>query len=389
MLYIQGDQMIEPGAEAIAAEVMRGHDERLLAAVHVSKVNTRHRKDRRLLLVTEISAIFCRPRTFGKSMEIAHTFLWFDIQQIKATDADGLALSFRPASEVTFLHDSRMQLAQVIVRQLRLVLLDAEFPQVLVDGLAVPPPSGDVLHGLYRLRGKIMASGRPVPDDLAATYQTFLLSESPSLDLAELPIGGFGDVVLESLCAVPAVVSVSVPTGIDIGWEAIGRCISANTYVQSVTVHQAMDDGFAAFANLVSEKCSCLFLSFTSPKIGTKAIRSLAQIYVRQPIEGLALSNCLDRQHLSAFFTELQRPRNLKSLALDHIEEVNLKVFFPRLEQFETLSLARCHIDVPLFLKSASRSRTFAVQTLDLSSNLSTRGLGRTSPWRHRFGRSC
>jgi hypothetical protein len=368
--------MIEAGAESIAAEVLRGRDERLLAAVHVNKVNTRHRKDRRLLLVTEISAIFCRPRTFGKSMEVAHTFSWFDIQQIKAGDADSLALSFRPASEVTFLHEACTQIAEVIVRQLRLVLLDSEFPQVLVDGLSVPPPSADLLHGLYRLRGKIMAAGRPVPDDLASIYQAFLMSESASLDLAELPVGGFGDAVLESLCAVPVVTSVSIPVGLDIGWEAIGRRISANPYIRSVAIHQMIDDSFAAFANLVSEKCHCGFLSFTSSKIGLKAIKSLAQIYAKQPIAGLSLSNCLDSQHLTTLFGELQKTLNLKSLTLDRVEEVSIKVFFPRLEQFETLTLTRCHIDVPLFLKAASRSRTFAVQTLDLSSNLSNRGLG-------------
>jgi hypothetical protein len=55
-----------------------------------------------------------------------------------------------------------------------------------------------------------------------------------------------------------------------------------------------------------------------------------------------------------------------------------MKLLFSRLEILETLSLTHCTIEVPVFLKGAGRSPTFAVRTLDLSGNAASAGFGKT-----------
>jgi hypothetical protein len=149
--------------------------------------------------------------------------------------------------------------------------------------------------------------------------------------------------------------------------------------LENFVTAQPIDDTLATFAQKLSDRCSPQLsaLTFTSAKFGLRAIADVAQIYARQPLTALAIAG-LDPQHLQPFLQELAGARNLRSLTLDHIADFPLKQLFPRLETLETLALIHCNIDIPLFLKTAGRSKSFTVRSLNLSGNDATPGFGST-----------
>jgi hypothetical protein len=61
------------------------------------------------------------------------------------------------------------------------------------------------------------------------------------------------------------------------------------------------------------------------------------------------LKELLDLTHLRVFFVELARPKQLRSLTLDNVDDVDMKQYFGRLEVFDDLRLTHCNLDVPLF----------------------------------------
>jgi hypothetical protein len=360
---------------------MRGRDDRLLHALHINKLNTHHKKDRRLIILTEKCADLYRPKgsMFSKSVELSRSYLWFDVQQIKSSGPGTVTLIFK-GEELTFQHDSVIRVVDAIVRHLRLIFVDLEFPMVLVDGYTIPNPPQDPLRAYYRVRARILSSGMAVPDPLDTALKLFLLSGAQILDLAEIPFGEHFLIVLEALALVPWIKRLLVPAVSEPFWEVAGRFVTGNRYLESFATSQPIDDSFGAFAKSVSEKCPAQFaeLGFTGAKIGLKAIADIAQIYTKQAVSSLSISSGVEPQHLPLLFQELGSPKNLRALAFDRVPDFPVKQFFARLEALHRLSLTHCDVDVPLFLKAAGRSRSFTVRELDLSGNDASRGFGTT-----------
>jgi hypothetical protein len=373
--------MIEPGTEAIVSEITRPRGERVFGALTVNRFKTRTKKERRLLVVSDVSLQFRDPKKTKKVAEPAA--LWFDLQQVKSQGQNTVSFVFKGA-DVMFQHDLVNTIVATSLQHLRMILSEAEFSALSIDGFAIPLPSPDSLRAYYRLRSRVLGSGRVVPDNLDCSYQVALLSRSASIDLADLPCGPLFEPVLDSLCVAPFVTSISLPAAAENTWEAAGRALVGNAHVRDFATFTPINESFAAFAALVAEKANpnLTSLSFNGPKIGLKSIKGIAAIYARQPVVGLSLSNCFaDAQHLRAFFDEIQTTRALRSLALDRSEELNLKTFINRLEGFETLALTKCSIDVCPFLKGVGKMPTFKVRSVDLSGNVADRGLGHEWLW--------
>jgi hypothetical protein len=372
---------IEPGLEDEVAKLMRGREDRVICASFVSKLNANHKKDRRLLIATEKSADLFRPKgtVFSKSLELSQSFAWFGLQQIRSAGAGAVTLSFR-ADELTFQHECCARILDAVLRHLRLVLFDVEFPMVAVEGYVAPPPSADPLRAHYRLRARILASGAAAAGGLETAFSLFLLSGAPALDVAELAPGAHLALLLESLACAPWVRAVAVPAVPEPLWELAAQFLAAAPHVEHFATAHPVDDGFAAFAQRLADRCPprLVGLGFSGARFGAGAIADLARVYTRQMLTTLSLAGGLDAQQMPALFQGLVYARALRSLALDRVQGFPMKQLFARLEILETLALTHCDIEVPVFLKGAGRSKNFAVRALDLSGNEASAGFGTT-----------
>jgi hypothetical protein len=375
------NQMIEPGTESVVTEIARPRGERVFGALNVNRFKSRTKKERRLLIVTEVSMQFRDPKKAKKVAE--PPVFWFDIQQVKFAGQNTISFIFKGV-ELTFQHDSVNIIVNTVLQHLRIILSDAEFSALSIDGFAIPGPSTDSSRANYRLRSKVLTSGRAIPEDLESAFQVTLMSHSSSIDLADLPCGPLFEPVLDSLSVSSFVTSVSLPAVPENTWEVAGRALVANPHIREFSTFAPINEGFVAFATLVSEKANpnLSSLSFHGPKIGLKAIKGIAGICLKQSISSLSLSSCFaDSQHLRAFLDEIQSARDLRSLALDRVDELNLKTFITSLEGFEALSLTNCSIEVCPFLKGIGKLPNFKVKSVDLSGNVTDRGLGHEWVW--------
>ena len=66
-------------------EIMKGRSEEVIDARWVDKFNSRHRAEKRILVLTESSFSLYQAKTFSKVPKLIKRFLWFDLKKIEMT----------------------------------------------------------------------------------------------------------------------------------------------------------------------------------------------------------------------------------------------------------------------------------------------------------------
>lgn len=361
--------VVDTDANLAIVEIMKGRNENIIDGIWVQKINSHHRKDHRLLVLTESSASLCRAKKSSKVVSVSRIYQWFSITSVECTTPKVISLNFGPGDDLTFVCNSHNLILEHIVAHLRDILHHREMPNIHCPGIDV----GGILSvhnplaALKRLRARIFCVATLMPDDLNEKFRQFLEMNTNELNMGSVPYGTFCKEVLDSINVEARITKVVFPKCEVTHWRDIAHFLANAKEARRFETMERIDSTFLALSEPKKWNSSITELSFACQKYSQHELSIIADLCTRENIRALEFHGGLNTKLLSEMLRGI-RESALKCLKLENIEFVCVMKDFEILRSFESLSLVNCQLEISELL-SMMNDDGFLVKHLDLSRN--------------------
>ena len=361
--------VVDTDANLAIVEIMKGRNESIIDGIWVEKINSHHRKDHRLLVLTESSASLCRAKKASKIVTISRSYQWFSITSVDCATPKVISLKFGAGEDLTFVCHSHTVILEHILAHLKDILHRSEMPTINCPGFNVDAilSSRNPLAALKRLRAKVFCRATLMPDDLDEKFQQVLLQNTEELNMGWIPYGNFCSEVLDAVSVEERIKSVVFPKGDVTHWREVAVFLATAKGVRRFETMERMDSTFAAMGEATKWDSSIEELSLGCQKAGEQELRIITDLCIREGLRCLEIHGGLNSKQASELCRSL-KGSCLKCLKLDGVESLDITNDFGCLMSFECVSLTNCQIEVS-DLFSLMTDGDLRVTSLDLSMN--------------------
>lgn len=354
-------------------EIMRGRNEAVIDARWVEKLNSRHKLEKRILVITESSFSLYQIKTFSRVPRLSKRFSWFKLKKLELVESKKIRFSF--TEDVVIVTEAIFSILSNLIPHIRKILTDGEMPELLLQQFNIEELTSKIdsaSRGVLRLKARLYTERPNVPDDLINSYIKFLKSEQHELNIKCIAIHHYYQQFLDSLRVVPQVVSLEVPTSEISHWSEFGQFLANSLYIKEFITSEKIDKNFSDFAaQLKKEKNKPLkSITFKCPKIMEADIPIITNIIKDNQIESLTIVHCLNVNHTEKFCNGLASATSLKKLIIDHVESIDPIKVLQILPKIEHIAITNSLCELSSVMTSLSQIPNLEVKTLDLSGNI-------------------
>lgn len=361
--------MSDPEVNAHVKEIMHDRTEAILDARWVERINSRHRAEKRILLLTESSFSLYQTKAFSKMPKMSRHFTWFDLQKIEMPQAKTLCLTFENDS-VLFTCDSIETVLLKMISHIQEIFSLNEMPKMEIQHYNLEE-SEDTFRPIKRLKARIYTQRGSIPEDLIHSYMQFLRSGKDKLNIGDIAVHHFYDFILDSLYVAPHVKILEVPNSERSHWKEIGKFLAKSCYVESLITSEKIDSGFVDFLNeLENSKQKILkSITFSSPKILDTDIPTIISIVQKREIENLTIIRGLHRHYFESLCDGLAKAKSLKYLAIEHVDYVEPIKIMKTLPNLEVLEATYSETELLTLFTALANLKDISIKKLNFSGN--------------------
>ncbi|KAH0793111.1 Leucine Rich Repeat family protein [Histomonas meleagridis] len=363
--------MVDKEVEAHLKEIMKGRTENVIDARWVEKISSNHRKEKRVLVLTESSFSLYKTKAFSKLPKPSKRHTWFELKKLEAPSTKTLSFSFVDEN-ITFSSDSTDVILKRIVPHLQQILTKSEMPTITISKYSSLDDSKlSPLRGVSRLRARLYTERPTTPEDLLNTYQDFLKSGKTNLDVSQIAIHHYYASLLDSLSVVPTVTSLEVPTSENSHWQEIGHFLANSQYVDTFITSEKIDSHFSEFlAELEKSKHKRLkSVTFSCPKISDADISTIISIVQKREIQSLTIVRSINKHTFDLLCSGLSNVQSLKSFIVDHVEYIDVLKVIRTIPNLQRFGIINSDFDLSSIISSLSNNQDLMISTLDFSGN--------------------
>ena len=342
----------------------------------VNKINTKGKKDHRLLICNEAYGKLYKEATFSKDMQESRAFRWFQVTKfIFDPSHKRLEMHFEDG-DIIFEHEKAEDIGKILLEHILNINEPKNYPEINFPDFFIEEftPSPDCV--LLRYRARSFGKGRePSMSILNLISKTDLSNGVIDVTSYKGNSNAIDDLFF-ALLIDPRIKSIKLPKAQqgDSMWVVLARFLSNNSTLQMFEIRQPYDEATEpAFEHISSnENINLTSMAFTNTLLPTTTGRYIKLMLKNKKVKELKFSKAINGDFIHFMRHLIDEPGffSVETLRISGQLKMDIPVLLTMCKNIKDLSLIKTGIDISEILSSLNAAKgKIKLNRLDISHN--------------------